>query len=112
MLNGRDLPHLVRWNIALILAVTICSIVTIRQAHYRASKGKPLGRLHFIFPGIKRDDADKNLTGFLKYFANYGYYKFGVEVRHAFLSVTFLGTLVIYSLTYCNIVKVVQILYL
>jgi len=37
-----------------------------------------------IFPQITRADADDSLVGCLKYFANYGFYRFGREVRHSF----------------------------
>lgn len=33
-----------------------------------------------MFPNITRRDADTNLENFFKYTANYGFYKFGVEV--------------------------------
>lgn len=33
-----------------------------------------------IFQDVKRPEADKNISSALKYFANYLFYKFGLEV--------------------------------
>lgn len=78
---GRDLPRLVQWNIAYVLAVTLYTVVLVRQFNYKVSMGKPTTRLFFMFSGITRREGDKNLRNALKYLCNYGYYKFGVEVR-------------------------------
>ncbi|KRT85167.1 hypothetical protein AMK59_3003, partial [Oryctes borbonicus] len=77
---GRDLPRLVQWNIAYLVAVTLYTVVLVRQFNYKLSKGQPTTRVFFMFPGITRKDSDKNLKNALKYLANYGYYKFGVEI--------------------------------
>lgn len=79
-----SLPYLVRWNIVYILTVTLWSVVLIRQYNYRVARGKPTNRPFFIFPRIKRSDADKNLINCVKYLVDYGYYKFGVEVSSFF----------------------------
>lgn len=73
-------PHLVKWNIAYILVVTLWSVILIRQHYYRVSRGRPTTRAFFMFPKVTRADADKDLTTCLKYLANYGFYKFGFEV--------------------------------
>lgn len=56
-----------------------------------------------MFPGITRADADKDVRHCLQYLANFGYYKFGLEVTDniPFLSYSsnFLFTLInIFSL--------------
>lgn len=76
--NG--LPHLVKWNIVYILCVTLWSVVLVRQFNFRVSRGKPTTRPYFMFPRIRRPDADKNIKSCLKYLLNFGFYKFGVEV--------------------------------
>lgn len=79
--SGTTLPYLVRWNIIYILAVTLWTVINIRQFNYRVSKGIPAVRTPFMFPRIKYTDADKSLKNCLKYLVNFGYYKFGVEVN-------------------------------
>lgn len=74
------LPGLVKWNIIYILTVTLWSVVLVRQFNHRVSRGKPTSRPFFMFPKITRAEADKNLRNCMKYLANYGFYKFGVEV--------------------------------
>lgn len=75
-----SLPHLVRWNIIYILTITLWAVVKIRQFNFRVSNGKPISRPYFLFPSIKRSDADKNLKNCFKYLMNFAFYKFGVEV--------------------------------
>lgn len=81
---SHSLPLLVKWNIIYILTVTLWAVVLVRQFNYRLSRGKPTTRPYFMFPKIKRTDADKNLKNCLKYLLNYGFYKFGVEVGRLF----------------------------
>lgn len=76
------LPELVQWNIVYILAVTLWTVVSVRQYNYRLARGWSTHRPYFMFPSIKRADADKNIKYCLKYLMNYGYYKFGIEVSN------------------------------
>lgn len=73
--------QLVVWDLLFIIAVTFFSFVLVRQQGKRIGRGNPTARAFFMFPHVKRSDADKDLVFFLKYMANYGFYKFGVEVR-------------------------------
>lgn len=64
-----------------MIVATIQSIISIRQYQARRLKGlekQPPPK--FVFEGIKREDAEVNLPGLLKYLVNYGYYKFGFEM--------------------------------
>lgn len=78
--SKRSLGSLVKWNILYIIVVTLWKVIVVRQYNYRASRGRPTTRAFFMFPSITRKDADKDLENCLKYLANYGFYKFGVEV--------------------------------
>lgn len=88
----RSLSSLVKWNIIYIVVVTLWSVILVRQYNYRASRGRPTTRAFFMFPSITRQDADKDLEHCLKYMANYGFYKFGVEVS----SILFVCLLIIF----------------
>lgn len=77
----RSLVSLVKWNIIYICTVTLWSVVLVKQYNYRISRGRPPTRAFFMFPTISRNDADKDLVHCFKYLANYGFFKFGVEVR-------------------------------
>lgn len=78
--QDHSLPQLVKWNIIYIVTVTLWAVVLVRQFNFRVSRGKPTTRPYFMFPKIKRNDADKNLKNCIKYLFNYGFYKFGIEV--------------------------------
>ncbi|CAH1971749.1 unnamed protein product [Acanthoscelides obtectus] len=98
--KGSHLPTLVKWNIIYILVVTLWAVILVRQYNYRLSRGRPTTRAFFMFPNIKRTDADTNLRNCLKYLANYGYYKFGVEIS-LMMTVAVIGTRMdMYSVLY------------
>lgn len=81
-INQADIPlaWYVRWYIAFIFVVMLRAIVVIRQRHERISVGRPATRPYFMFQKITRTDADKNVAKCIKYFFNYGFYKFGIEI--------------------------------
>nr|CAH7742366.1 unnamed protein product [Callosobruchus chinensis] len=98
--KGSSLPSLVKWNIIYILVVTLWAVILVRQYNYRLSRGRPTTRAFFMFPNVKRTDADTNLRNCLKYLANYGYYKFGVEIS-LMMTVAVIGTRMdMYSVLY------------
>lgn len=76
----RTLPMLVEWNIIYILTVTLWTVVMVRQFNYRMKRGRSTERPFFMFPKIKRSDADKNLVKCVQYLFNFAFYKFGIEV--------------------------------
>ncbi|XP_017768658.1 PREDICTED: piezo-type mechanosensitive ion channel component isoform X3 [Nicrophorus vespilloides] len=78
--NGRDLPEMVKWNIVFIIIVTLWCVLKVRQINFRAMGGDFLGRPFFMFPHIKVGDSHRNLKTYLKYLANYFYYRLGVEI--------------------------------
>ena len=44
----------------------------------------PNNKEKIMFPDITRKDADTDMIHCIKYFINYGFYKFGVEVINYF----------------------------
>lgn len=82
-----SLISIVDWNIIYIVTVTLWKVVLVRQSNYRESRGRPTTRAFFMFPGITSQDADKDLEHCFKYLANYGFYRFGVEVSYIFIDV-------------------------
>ncbi|XP_049822868.1 piezo-type mechanosensitive ion channel component isoform X3 [Aethina tumida] len=78
--SEKSLPSIVKWNIIYILMVTLWSVIIVRQYNHRISKGQPPTRAYFVFPNITRDVAEKSLRNFVKYLANYMFFKFGVEL--------------------------------
>ncbi|XP_037894241.1 piezo-type mechanosensitive ion channel component isoform X3 [Glossina fuscipes] len=79
--EDQGLVSIIRKYIIYMIVATIQSIISIRQYQARRLKGlekQPPPK--FVFEGIKREDAEVNLPGMLKYLVNYGYYKFGFEM--------------------------------
>ncbi|KAK0083674.1 hypothetical protein PV325_008424 [Microctonus aethiopoides] len=73
------LPDLLKGYIGIVTVTTVRAIIIVRQCFHRSSKGEPLDTPQVMFPKIKRADADKGISECLKFFFNYGFYKFGLE---------------------------------
>lgn len=72
---------LLKSYIIYMVMVTLHSVVTMRQYQMRSifnDQNKAIPKV--LFPRIKREDAEKNLKGMIKYLFNYGFYKFGMEI--------------------------------
>ncbi|XP_065164464.1 piezo-type mechanosensitive ion channel component isoform X3 [Atheta coriaria] len=78
--HGRDLPEAVKWNIVMILMVTLWCVINVRQQSRREKMGHPSRRPYFMFPKIRITNADTNLKTYIKYLANYMFYRLGVEI--------------------------------
>ncbi|XP_048509324.1 piezo-type mechanosensitive ion channel component isoform X2 [Athalia rosae] len=74
-----NLPFLLRRYIGIITVTTFRAIILVRQMFYRQMRGDPLKTPHIMFPNISRKDADTGMVECLKFFFNYGFYKFGLE---------------------------------
>ncbi|XP_061378195.1 piezo-type mechanosensitive ion channel component isoform X1 [Danaus plexippus] len=76
----KPLVSLLQGYIGLIAVFTFYSLVTYRQRHIRDLGLMPNHNEKIMFPEVTRKEADKDLLHCLKYFVNYGFYKFGVEM--------------------------------
>ena len=56
------------------------AVVWVHQAQYYKKPGVVKPYKGILFADIKRPDADKDLIHAVKYFFNYTFYKFGLEV--------------------------------
>ncbi|XP_015433608.1 PREDICTED: piezo-type mechanosensitive ion channel component [Dufourea novaeangliae] len=75
-----ELAELLKGYIGIIVVTTVRKIIRIRQCFYRKEIGEPLDTPQVMFPSITRADADKGIPECLKFFFNYGFYKFGLEL--------------------------------
>ncbi|XP_078739439.1 piezo-type mechanosensitive ion channel component 2-like [Lampetra fluviatilis] len=65
----------------MILAVLVLEVTVYRrQAYCRAASGEAAPPTGAIFPGVTRGHMDRSVPLCLKYFLNYFFYKFGLEV--------------------------------
>lgn len=53
----------------------------------RFLSGRSIARPKVLFPRVTRNDADKDISHFVKYFLNFAFYKFGVEVTLLMLAI-------------------------
>ncbi|XP_023248310.1 piezo-type mechanosensitive ion channel component isoform X2 [Copidosoma floridanum] len=77
--KDNTLSYLLKGSILLLALTTFRAMIMVRQLFYRQQKGEPLETPMFMFPEIKRADADKGLVTCFKFLCNYGFYKFGLE---------------------------------
>lgn len=81
------------------MIVSIFSIVQRRQKMQRKLKRNSAKCPSVVFEGVSRADADKSLINLMKFVANYGFYKFGIEISLiTFIIVIFVRLDVIASL--------------
>ncbi|XP_067001205.2 piezo-type mechanosensitive ion channel component isoform X3 [Anabrus simplex] len=99
--GDQTLSELVKGYIGLILVATLLAVVNVRQKYKRHLRGHSTRRPYFMFPHIKRVDADKDLKSCIKYFFNYGFYKFGIEIC-LMATVALIGSRMdFYAVLYC-----------
>lgn len=67
--------------VAVLVLLTFQAIIKIRQKYCREVLGQPTPARGVVFPGVGRQDADESVVKCLMFLANYGFYKFGLEVR-------------------------------
>jgi hypothetical protein len=95
------LPKLLDGYIGIITITTLRAIITIRQWFHRFENHEPFETPLIMFPLIKRANADQGLVPCIKFFFNYGFYKFGLEFCLMGI-VALIGTrLDFYSILYC-----------
>lgn len=82
--EGSTLSGLVKMYIIYIAMVTVDVIIRLRQRIVRMLRGQSDERPTVLFPAVTRNDAEHDLWHMMKYLANYGFYKFGVEVCFIF----------------------------
>ncbi|GMR48859.1 hypothetical protein PMAYCL1PPCAC_19054 [Pristionchus mayeri] len=76
-----------------ILLLTIQSVVFYRRAFSRAqaeingAAPVPISSRYIVFPSESPHSLDKDLTSFFKWFVDYAFYKFGVEVSIIFMAI-------------------------
>jgi len=66
---------------AIVFVITLHRVVITRQKYKRHLKGRPLAKPLRMFPGITFKDVDHDIPHCIKYLLNFGFYRFGVEVR-------------------------------
>lgn len=83
---NHSLMQIIKPYIAYMVVATLLAVVSLRQSRMRTLFRESDSKFSFVlFPTIKRADAEKNITGALKYLMNYGYYKFGLEISLIFV---------------------------
>lgn len=79
--TDNTLVLIIRPYIAYMMIATLHAVVSLRQSRMRTLyEDSDLKAPAVLFPSIKRIDAEKNISGALKYLMNYGFYKFGLEI--------------------------------
>lgn len=98
--NQQPLSVLIRPYLIYIVLVTVHAVVTLRQTIKRIQLNQPVKTAKLLFPNIVRKHADKDIPHFLKYMANYGFYKFGIEICLVMLTFVIGHRMDIYALFY------------
>ena len=66
----------------LLLMILVDATVNYHQKFVEKIKGGKTLPVGVLIGGVSRREADRDLRHMALYFINYGFYKFGLEVRH------------------------------
>lgn len=83
---------------AYIIIVTSFYALLIKQKLMRAKSGEKVPTV--IFKDISRINADESFGNFLKFIANYGFYKFGIEVTLLIFFIVIICRLDVFTICY------------
>uniref|UniRef100_A0A8D9ARX6 Piezo-type mechanosensitive ion channel component n=1 Tax=Cacopsylla melanoneura TaxID=428564 RepID=A0A8D9ARX6_9HEMI len=89
--DSNTLAHLLSGYIAVIMVVTLNTVVCTRQKYKRHLKGRSLNRPYIMFPRVSYKEVDRDIMHCVKYLFNYAFYRFGVEI--SFMAVVVLISL-------------------
>ncbi|RWS08455.1 Piezo-type mechanosensitive ion channel component 2-like protein, partial [Dinothrombium tinctorium] len=76
----KNVSEYISKDILIVIILTLNTVVLIRQSIHRLRHNEQCPPQGIIFPNITRKEADKGIVECLKYFANYFFYKFGLEI--------------------------------
>lgn len=79
--SRNDLRIICFLSLGIIVAVTMYVVIITRQKYVRHVKGRPMSRSHVLFPQISYREANNGIFECIQYLFNYGFYRFGIEVR-------------------------------
>ncbi|XP_052831053.1 piezo-type mechanosensitive ion channel component 1 isoform X7 [Octopus bimaculoides] len=98
--DSNYLPNYLVNYVAILLIIAFQSIVRYHQhQHYKHSEHRR-PKEGIIFCNVTREDADKGIIDVLKYFANYFFYKFGLEICYITTAITISVRVDAYSILY------------
>ncbi|CAI9737891.1 Hypothetical predicted protein [Octopus vulgaris] len=98
--DSNYLPNYLVNYVAILLIIAFQSIVRYHQYQHYKHPDHRRPKEGIIFCNITREDADKGIIDVLKYFANYLFYKFGLEICYITTAITISIRVDAYSILY------------
>ncbi|XP_071091757.1 piezo-type mechanosensitive ion channel component 2-like [Haliotis cracherodii] len=83
-----SIAYYIRNYLLILIVVAIESITRYHQIQHYNKPNVDRPAAGIIFQDIKRPEADKSISSALKYFANYLFYKFGLEICYIMSAIT------------------------
>ncbi|XP_025076547.1 piezo-type mechanosensitive ion channel component 2-like isoform X5 [Pomacea canaliculata] len=105
-----ELDSYIKLYILLLAVVLLESIIRYHQKQHYNSVGRAELPVGILFPLIQREEADRSLLDCLKFFANYTFYKFGMEICHIVTAITVCVRLDVFAVFYTVLMIVVMVL--
>ncbi|KAK7483051.1 hypothetical protein BaRGS_00025714 [Batillaria attramentaria] len=106
---GFGIDTYIRLYILILVAVLFESIIRYHQQQHfnRPDKERPAEGI--IFHKIHREDADKGILPCIKFFANYAFYKFGLEICYIASAVTVAVRMDVVAVIYAVLLAVMML---
>ncbi|XP_033122825.1 piezo-type mechanosensitive ion channel component 2-like isoform X4 [Anneissia japonica] len=98
--TDQSFPDYVHGYMFIIIVLIVNSIVILHQRQHYWEQGKPIPKDGIIFEGVNRANADEGLLNMLKFLANYGFYKYGLEISYIMVVITVCIRLDLFSVIY------------
>ncbi|CAG2206953.1 FAM38 [Mytilus edulis] len=96
--------------IGILLILVLYKLIKCHQSQYYKKPSVERPPPGVIFPEIKRPEADRGLLRCSKYFANFFFYKFGLQLCYIMLAVTICVRVDVYSVIYAVILGILLVL--
>lgn len=108
--KSTELPNYLQNYVVILIVIAFQSVIRYHQEqHYNHPKyQKP--NVGIIFTNIQRTDADKGIVECFKYFANYFFYKFGLELCYIITAIAISVRVDAYSVLYAIFLGVLLLL--
>ncbi|XP_076448756.1 piezo-type mechanosensitive ion channel component 1-like [Babylonia areolata] len=107
--TGETIDYYIRLYILVLIVVLFESIVRYHQRQHFSHPDHPKLEEGIIFGGVHREHADEGIISCLKFFINYAFYKFGLEICYVTTAVTVCIRMDVFGVVYTVLLAIMML---